>query len=180
MAKKPKQADSTRPDQKKDKIGKKPKPADPPILAAIDFSPASEKVLVWAAHTAQGLGVPLVALHVVHGPESAPDYYRQSKKKRKKQLKRIEEAAAEAMSEFLERLRKKHPKLLDKLDRHLVAGIPVTRILEVAEKIGAQLIVMGSRGRTGLSHLLLGSKTEKVVQLSRIPVTIVKNSKKRE
>ncbi len=58
-----------------------------------------------------------------------------------------------------------------------MVGLPITRILEVAEEIGAQLIVMGSHGRTGLPHLLLGSKAEKVAQLSPIPVTIVKNSK---
>jgi universal stress protein A len=36
------------------------------------------------------------------------------------------------------------------------------------------MIVMGSQGRTGLAHLLLGSKAERVVRLSPIPVTIVK------
>ena len=53
-------------------------------------------------------------------------------------------------------------------------GIPGSRILEAAESADASLIVMGSRGRTGLPHLLLGSKAERVVQLSPIPVTIVK------
>jgi nucleotide-binding universal stress UspA family protein len=36
------------------------------------------------------------------------------------------------------------------------------------------MIVMGSKGRTGLSHILLGSKAEQIVRLSPIPVTIVK------
>ena len=157
-------------------MAKKPDPASQPILVAIDFSPFSERALVWAARAAQGFGAPLLALHVVHDPESAPGYY-QHLKKRKKHLKRIEESAAEMMSDFLGRMRKEHPKLLGDVEDRLVVGLPTTRILEVAEKVGAQLIVMGSRGRTGLSHLLLGSKTEKVVHLSPIPVTIVKNSK---
>jgi nucleotide-binding universal stress UspA family protein len=38
---------------------------------------------------------------------------------------------------------------------------------------------MGSQGRTGLSHVLLGSKAEQVVHLSPIPVTIVKNKHKK-
>ncbi len=152
------------------------KAANRPILAAIDFSPFSETALLWAARAAKSFGVPLMALHVVHDPSSAPGYY-QHEKKRKKHLKRIEEAAEEMMEEFLERMSKKHPKLLGKLDNRLVVGLPITRILEVAEDIDAQLIVMGSRGRTGLPHLLLGSKAEKVVQLSPIPVTIVKNAK---
>jgi nucleotide-binding universal stress UspA family protein len=88
----------------------------------------------------------------------------------------MEEAAAEMMDEFVERLRRESGEIaeLGHLDTLLVVGLPVTRILEVAKKSRAQLIVMGSQGRTGLSHLLLGSKAEKVVQLSPVPVTIVK------
>ena len=59
-------------------------------------------------------------------------------------------------------------------ERVIVKGIPATRILEIAETRHARLIVMGSQGRTGLPHLLLGSKAERVVQMSPIPVTIVK------
>ena len=58
-----------------------------------------------------------------------------------------------------------------------MTGIPVTRILETANKIGARMIVMGSQGRTGISHVLLGSKAEQVVHLAGIPVMIVKDSK---
>ncbi len=36
------------------------------------------------------------------------------------------------------------------------------------------MIIMGSQGRTGLAHLMLGSKAEQVVRMARIPVTIVK------
>jgi len=53
----------------------------------------------------------------------------------------------------------------------------VNRILEVAEQNHARMIVMGSQGRTGLKHALLGSKAEQVVHLSPIPVTIVKEDK---
>ena len=146
-----------------------------PILAAVDFSPFSERALLWAARTARSFEAPLVALHVVHDPSSAPGYY-QHERKHKKHLKRIEETAAEMMAEFLDRMAKKHPKLLTGLKSKLVVGLPISRILEVAEQVDAQLIVMGSRGRTGLPHLLLGSKAEKVAQLSPIPVTIVKDS----
>ncbi len=145
-----------------------------PILVAVDFSPFSEAALLWAARAARCFGAPLLVLHVVHDPESAPGYYHHSRK-RKKHLKRIEEAAEEMMAEFLERAVTDNPDLLGEFEQRMVVGLPITRILEVAEEIGAQLIVMGSRGRTGLSHLMLGSKAEKVVQLSQLPVTIVKN-----
>jgi len=61
----------------------------------------------------------------------------------------------------------------------LVVGTPVTRILEIAKKKQASMIIIGSHGRTGLSHLLVGSKAERVVQLSPIPVTVVKSSTKK-
>jgi nucleotide-binding universal stress UspA family protein len=82
------------------------------------------------------------------------------------------------MDEFVDRLRRDHPETpeLQSPDTKLVVGLPVTRIVEVAEKTHAQMIVMGSQGRTGISHLLLGSKAEKIAQLAPIPVTIVKNA----
>ena len=148
-----------------------------PILVAVDFSDYSAAALIWGARLAKCLQAPLLVLHVVHDPESAPGYYRHSKKL-KKHLVRMEEAAAEMMTEFLDKIRDQHPEIpeLGSLESRLVVGLPVTRILEVAKKATAQMIVMGSQGRTGLSHLLLGSKAAKVAQLAPIPVTIVKSA----
>jgi len=86
------------------------------------------------------------------------------------------DVATELLDKFLEKIKTQHPGLdsLKDAERRLVQGIPAARILEVAQATGARLIVMGSRGRTGLPHLLLGSKAERVVQMSPIPVTIVK------
>jgi nucleotide-binding universal stress UspA family protein len=62
----------------------------------------------------------------------------------------------------------------------LVVGTPVTRIVEVAEKEKAKMIIVGSHGRTGLANLLVGSKAQRVVQLSPVPVTVVKASRGEE
>jgi nucleotide-binding universal stress UspA family protein len=77
-------------------------------------------------------------------------------------------------------MQKKQPErqALKKAATMLVAGLPVSRILETAEKIDARMIIMGSQGRTGLAHVMLGSKAEQVVRLSPIPVLIVKADKK--
>ena len=151
-----------------------------PILVPVDFSPHSAAALIWAAKLCDCLAAPLLVLHVGHDPESAPGYYVRSK--RKKHLRRIEEAAAEMMEEFLAQVAKDNPSVerLQEVESRLVLGLPVTRILEVADKIGASGIVMGSQGRTGLPHLLLGSKAERVAQLAPIPVTIVKSEKQRK
>lgn len=143
-----------------------------PILAPIDFSPNSESVLHWAADAAGRYGLPLLVLHVVHDLAAAPGYYH-SKKGR---LRRLEETASDMMKDFLKGFSKTHPELeaVKGADTLLVSGLPVNRILEVADSVKAHHIVIGSQGRTGLPHLLLGSKAERVVQLSPIPVTIVK------
>ena len=143
------------------------------ILVAVDFSACSEKALLWAVGAASCMEARLIVLHVVHDPGSAPGYYSKTKK-RGKHLRRMEDAAAEMMDKFMARMREEHPEIPSDLEQRLVTGLPVNRILEVAKEAGAQLIVMGSIGRTGIPHVLLGSKAEKVVQLSPIPVTIVK------
>ena len=145
-----------------------------PILVPVDFSPCSEEALRYAAELAATLQLPLVVLHVVHDPGQAPGYY--ATKGRKKQLRRMEDVAGDMMEDFMLAMKKKHPDqpALEKADTRLVVGLPVTRILEAAAQLHAGMIVMGSQGRTGLAHVLLGSKAEQVVRLSPMPVTIVK------
>ncbi|MGK7936048.1 MAG: universal stress protein [Xenococcaceae cyanobacterium] len=56
----------------------------------------------------------------------------------------------------------------------VTVGDPSTKIVDYAEKIEADLIVMPSHGRKGVSRFLLGSVSERVVRLSRCPVLILK------
>ena len=55
-------------------------------------------------------------------------------------------------------------------------GDPADEILEAAAAIGARMIAMGTHGRRGLSHVLLGSVAEQVVRRSRVPVLTVRVS----
>ena len=150
-----------------------------PILVPVDFSPYSQAALLCAAELAETIGAPLAVLHVVHDLGEAPGYY--AVKGRKKQLRRMEDVAADMLSEFMQEAAKEspHAHVLESAETLLVVGLPVNRILETAEKIGARMIVMGSQGRTGLKHIMLGSKAEQVVKLSPIPVTIVKTKEEK-
>jgi nucleotide-binding universal stress UspA family protein len=47
-------------------------------------------------------------------------------------------------------------------------------IVDTADAIGADLIVMGSHGRSGIEKLLLGSVTQRVLQDAKVPVLVVK------
>ncbi len=55
----------------------------------------------------------------------------------------------------------------------VVVGDPGTRVLDVAAEVGADLIVMGTHGRTGVKRLVLGSVAERVVRESPVPVLTV-------
>jgi nucleotide-binding universal stress UspA family protein len=144
-----------------------------PILVAVDFSPGSRAALRWAVDAATDFHAPLLILHVVHDPAEAPGYYALSSNNRVEQL---EEAARKMLAEYLEGMRSELPGVaaLPGFDSEIVVGLPVTRIIEMAEHAGARMIVMGAQGRTCLSDRLLGSKVERVARLSPIPVTIVK------
>ncbi len=149
---------------------------DGQILVAVDFTPDSEAALIWGCEYAGLLGVPVTVLHVVHDPADAPGSYRTQDTDL---LRPMQDVAAGMMEDFLEQVRAKHPGLatLREAEAVLVKGLPASRILEQARLQKARIIVMGSRGHTGLPHLLLGSKAERVVQLAPIPVTIVKAKK---
>lgn len=150
------------------------------LLVAVDFTYFSEKALLFASKLAAKLNAQLLVLHVIHVPVEALGFYTQKRKKKKKFLTSMEGAANEMMEEFLNKMREAHPdqRPIKNAVPLLVAGIPVTRIVEMAEKKKAIMVIMGSHGRTWLSHMLLGSKAEGVVRLSPIPVTVVKTSTK--
>jgi len=147
-----------------------------PIMVAVDFSPCSEVALLFAGDLATALASRLIVLHVVHDPAHMPGYYQN--KVRKKTLSRMEDLAGEMFDTFLAEVRTKHPECqaLQKPEVLLVKGLPVTRILQVAEKQQAGMLVIGSKGMTGLRSLLLGSVAAQVVSLATLPVTVVREN----
>lgn len=152
----------------------------PPILVPVDFSDHAEAALMQACELAACTTQPLIILHVVHDPAETPGYYGQVAQEDR--ILRIQDLAQEALDRFMQSMLLRYPDqpLLRTAERRLVVGLPVTRILEMIEKSGASMVVMGSQGRTGLDHLMLGSKAEQVVRLSPVPVMIVKAPRIRE
>jgi nucleotide-binding universal stress UspA family protein len=138
------------------------------ILVPIDFSAHAEPVIRWAIHLAEEHGSTLVLLHAYHLPvefqqlEGAylPQEFWASVK-----------AEAEAnLEQFAARVREaKVP--VEVLARE---GYPATVIEDEAVAQRADMIVIGTRGRSGLKHLLLGSIAERVVQKAPCPVLTVR------
>jgi nucleotide-binding universal stress UspA family protein len=149
-----------------------------PTLVAVDFSEDSRAALLWAAHLANLTGGRLIVLHVVHDPADQPGYYRRNRENR---LQPMERAADEMFDAFLADVRRDHVSLpaLERAEKTVVDGLPPTRIVEMASRLDAALIVIGRRGRTRLPQLLQGSVSKRVVQLATVPVVVVKAGKPR-
>ena len=143
-----------------------------PILVAVDFSDDSEAAFVWALKHAALIAAPIALLHVIHDSAESPGFYN---KEGQSALLPLEDVAMEKMDEFVQRVSEAHPAFeIAPIEKILIAGLPPGRIIEVANQKSAQLIVMGTRGRTGLSDLLLGSVAKHVLQGSDLPVVVLK------
>lgn len=142
------------------------------ILVAVDFSPASVAAAEQALTLAGAFDAHLLLLHVLHEPADAPGFY-SSKKAGKKVLRNMEEAAAAMMTEFVD----KYMKKWEKREGRIVPGLPAEEIVRVAEAEKADLVVMGTRGASGLKRMMLGSVADRVIRSCTCPVLTVHGSR---
>jgi nucleotide-binding universal stress UspA family protein len=147
---------------------------DQRVLVAIDFSEDSKAALLWACNFAECSSTPLILLHVVHDQASNPGFYHPEKSDH---LESMQDVAESMMAEFLTRLKTEHPELcsIDEADLRFIPGLPPTRIVEVAGLLNSRLIVIGGRGLTSPPDKRLGSVAQRVVDLSMIPVVVIKS-----
>jgi nucleotide-binding universal stress UspA family protein len=87
----------------------------------------------------------------------------------------VQEAEKE-LAKVASRTREQFPQI----ESSVVKGEPWEEILRAAKERGADLIVMGTHGRRGLSRVFLGSVAEKVVRLSPIPVLTISGKAEQE
>lgn len=135
------------------------------VLVPTDFSTGAEPALRWAAALTEAFGAEMVLLHVLDirlaalasmPPDMAP-------------MPAVDELVRSVRTEAEQQMQALGARFPD-ARTILKEGVPRSVILEVAKAEGADLIVMGTHGRTGLSHVLFGSVAEHVVRHSRVPV----------
>jgi nucleotide-binding universal stress UspA family protein len=141
------------------------------ILMATDFSAYSKEALDYAVHLAKVLAADLYLLHVYEAPLFVPSGVSLSMRPEVRQwildVKGEETKKLQTLAEEVRHLGAKvHPIFKE--------GAPFMEILKTAEEIPADLIVLGTHGRTGLSHVLMGSVAERVVRKSACPVFTVR------
>jgi nucleotide-binding universal stress UspA family protein len=142
-----------------------------PILAVTDFSPHARHAADRAARVAQAAGAPLALLHVMPGEplaslrqwlgaDSAPEA-------------RMQEAARDQLAQLAAELR---------AARHVdaactvAAGAAVDEIVREAERLDAQLVVLGARGAGFLRRLVLGTTAERLLRRTTRPLLVVRQT----
>jgi nucleotide-binding universal stress UspA family protein len=143
------------------------------ILVPTDFSPDADAAFAYALELATALGASVDVLHVVEDPMAAGVWSAAmySAELAGLQINLIRDAQ--------ERLRRSVPTIAGVrfgVFRDVRIGKAAPTIIEMARERASDLIVMGTRGRTGLSHLLMGSVAERVVQGAPCPVLTVKTN----
>ena len=121
------------------------------ILAALDGSPTSESILAYVELILAAKDADVTLAMVT--PEGTP---------------REEKAARAYLAEVAHKLRNKGAVV----DTAVLAGKPSEALLQHAHRAGSTLIMLCTRGKTGLKRLLFGSTAEEVLERSTIPVFI--------
>jgi nucleotide-binding universal stress UspA family protein len=137
------------------------------ILLAVDFSIHSDRAIEVAAGLGKRLGATVDVIHALdlpldHIPYASPFGVE------------LEQEIQASANERLESVREHLEKSQLPVTLHYSRGRPSVVIAETAEEIGCQLIVMGTRGNSGLSHVLLGSVAERTLRTSPCSVLAVK------
>ena len=140
------------------------------ILVPFDFSRYSRETLRFALTLTEAFEAEFLLLHVIPRGE-VETFATLGGESEEKRSRRLDEAGAE-LERVAEDIRQQHPEL--KFETRVVEGVPFKEICGLAGEENFQLIVIGTHGRTGLSHLLIGSTAERVVQHASCPVLSVK------
>jgi len=138
------------------------------ILVPVDFSEHSQRALDEAIGLAKAFGAELHLLHCYPLHVTAIDPYGITVPEAYD--RQLREAAGQRLSEW--RTKARAQNLI--VEQHITAGSPFTEISALAEKLGVDLIVMGTHGLSGLKHVLMGSVTERTIRIAPCPVLTVK------
>lgn len=144
------------------------------LLVATDFSACSKEALDHAVQLAQKMNGRLTLLHVFESPffypaetplGNYPEVYQWLQDFKQEELKNLDALTNEIRKEGLP------------VEALFKEGAPSVEILRTAKEINADLIVMGTHGRKGFSHVMMGSVAERVAREAPCPVFIVREKK---
>jgi nucleotide-binding universal stress UspA family protein len=138
------------------------------ILTPLDGSATAESALAEAVRLATAFGAILDVIAVV--PWAASVYGAGAEVWTGEE---VDDRLAQGSDDYLGRIQDRLPPDLP-CERQVLRGAPATAILDHAERTRADLIVMGTHGRSGLSRFVLGSVADRVVRGGTVPVVLVR------
>ena len=141
------------------------------ILVPLDFSPASIYALHYAVWVAKQFRA---AIHLVH--VYPPD---EALARGAGHLLLQSAEAIERLNEELTGIHRQHVPAFRPESCHIRSGRPYEEIIRLAREMAADLIVLSTRGHSGLKHLLLGSTAERVVRSAPCPVLVARKRKEK-
>jgi universal stress protein A len=141
------------------------------ILVPVDFSECATAALAYAVSFAGQLDASLVLLHIVEPAVGGETYLTLTPT-----LDDTNEHLVEAARERLQAVRQRH---IGQQNSEILVriGWAPSEIADTAQALGADLIILGTHGHSGLKHVLLGSTAEKVVRQAGCPVLTVRHTR---
>lgn len=142
------------------------------ILVPTDFSAPSRHALGYAETLAKAFSATLHLVHVIQEIEYTEEWGNVYTK-----LKEVRELVEERSREKLGALEKEITELGITTTTHIAHGRPDTVLAEYAGKHSIAMIVIGTSGKTGVEHFVLGSTTERLLRSAPCPVLAVRMQK---
>jgi nucleotide-binding universal stress UspA family protein len=139
------------------------------IVIGTDFSENSNYAFKYALDMARKYDAALVLIHVVSEPTDLNGFYVPHIS-----FEKLEEEVREGAKRMMERFCEAHLGDYHKFETYIERGLPFAQVIKKAKETNADLIVVGTHGRTGLDHVLFGSTAEKIVRKSPVPVLTVR------
>jgi len=139
------------------------------ILYATDFSESSDYAFQYAFSLARKYDARLLLVHIINEPVDLRGFYVPHIS-----FEKLEEEIQQGAQKMMEKFCRTHLGDFKNYESFILPGIPYDEIIKKADEQQADLIVMGTHGRTGLDHVLFGSTAEKVVRKSNVPVMTIR------
>lgn len=139
------------------------------ILFASDFSQGSDFAFQSALSLARKFDSKLIVIHIINEPVDLRGFYVPHIS-----FDKLEEEIEQGAEKLMDQFCRTHMKDFENYQSFVLPGIPYDEIIKKAVEFKANLIVLGTHGRTGLDHVLFGSTAEKVVRKSPIPVMTIR------
>lgn len=139
------------------------------VLFPTDFSNGARAAMDSALSLAKDYHAKLILLYVIQDI-SVAEWYIPSSLSAADLVAEMQASAAREMEKWTAEARNR----VEDVEQMVVRGVPFVEIIRTAKEKNADLIVIGTHGRTGIDHMLFGSTAEKVVRKAHCPVLTVR------